>query len=74
MNIETAPVIFTVNVPQQEDTVPNIDYQKINEFNKKIDICNSCIHLVEDIRPTCAILNKPLSILSEVKTCPKGNW
>lgn len=57
-----------------ENTLNNIDYIKITEFNRRINICNSCSNLIADERPMCNLLNKPLSIVSEIQQCPEGKW
>lgn len=75
MITDTAPVTTIVIVNQSENTENNIiDVDKINEFYQKINICSSCTNIVAAERPMCSILNKPLSIVSNIQQCPEGKW
>lgn len=71
----TAPYSQSLIVENtEENNSVNIDISKINNFNIKINICSKCEHVVDRDYPTCIILNKPISIVSELKNCPKGYW
>ncbi len=72
---ETAPVTLPLTNLLQEIITENFDFENINLFNLRIQICARCEHCVENINiPFCSEQNLPLAVTANRTQCPIGKW
>lgn len=73
--INTAPFIMPIINSQQQIETQSFDFEKINLFNTRIEICSRCDRCTENNNiPFCSELNTPLSAAADKESCPIGKW
>lgn len=73
----TAPFVPPTTFATQEANVvvQNFNFEKINEFNRRIEICSACdkIQNTNGV-PTCSLTQMPAASVVESSVCPLEKW
>ena len=72
---DTAPFVSPIEIFDQQIQIQDLDLEKINTFNSRVEICSQCEKYVEhDNIPYCLEQNISLSAAADKEQCPIGKW